>query len=108
LSLSVQKGSYPDHPEFGTRLADYYAAFRTSPWLDKLFKLEVIRQASIPYYDDRSNKTHTPLQCVDRVWNIEVLADAEKKQKLPIRADLDVRGIGRWQCEVPIFMPTKG
>jgi len=25
---------------------------------------------------------------------------------LPIRCDFEVKGIGRWQCDVPVFLPS--
>jgi hypothetical protein len=105
--LSHQKGESPFHRDFGTRLAEYYWLLRGSPWFEHLFKLEVIRQAAIPYTDTVLNKNYTPLLCVERVWSVKVLAEAPENKRLPIRVDLDVKGIGRWQHELSIFMPQK-
>lgn len=104
--LSHQKGESPFHTDFGTRLAEYYGVLRGSPWFEHLFKLEVIRQAAIPYSDIALNRQYTPLQCVERVFGIDVLADAPKDNWLPIRVDLGVKGIGRWQQEILICVPT--
>jgi hypothetical protein len=49
--LSMQMGESPFNPGFGTRLAQYCDVFHDSPWLASLLKLEVIRQAAIPYND---------------------------------------------------------
>jgi hypothetical protein len=46
----------------------------------------------------------TPLQCVDRVWGVEVLADAPANRWLPVRFDLEVHGLGRWQHDVPVLV----
>jgi hypothetical protein len=35
---------------------------------------------------------------------MEVLADTPKDQRLPIRVDFDVHGVGRWQHEISIFI----
>ncbi len=95
-TLSMQRGESPFSPTFGMRFFEYFEAFRGSPWFDLLFKLDVVRQAAIPYRDGITQQTHTPLHCVTRVRNVEILADAPTKNRLPVRLDFDVRGIGRW------------
>jgi hypothetical protein len=102
--LSMLRGESPFHPDFGARLAQYFDAFRASPWLGHFLKLDVIRQAAIPYTDELMGRQYTPLQCVDRVWGVEVLADTPKNQRLPILVDFDVHGVGRWQHEISIFI----
>jgi hypothetical protein len=64
-----------------------------------------IRQATIPYHDALLKRDYTPLQCVERVWAIEALADALEKQWRP-RVDFEVRGLGRWQHELSICVPS--
>jgi hypothetical protein len=97
--LSHQKGESPLYRDFGTRFADYYRLFSGSPWFERLLKLEVIRQAAIPHVDTINKRLHTPLKCVERVFSIEVLANAPTKNWLPIRVDLDIKGVGRWKHE---------
>jgi hypothetical protein len=104
--LSMQRGESPFWPSFGMRFVEYFEAYRGSPWLGLLFKLDVVRQAAIPYRDDVTRQTRTPLQCVTRVRNVEILADAPTKNRLPVRLDLDVQGIGAWTQEVTVYMPT--
>jgi hypothetical protein len=104
--LSMQRGESPFWPTFGMRFFEYFEAYRGSPWLDLLFKLDVVRQAAIPYRDDVTRWTRTPLQCVTRVRNVEILADAPTKNWLPVRLDLDVQGIGAWTQEVAVYVPT--
>jgi hypothetical protein len=96
--LSMQLGESPIFPDFGARFAQYYDAFRNSPWLGHLLKLEVIRQSAIPYRDDVQNREYTPLHCIERVWSVEVLAEGPTNKRLPIRGDFTVKGVGRWQC----------
>ena len=100
-TLSFLRGESPTYQDAGARLAEYYHAYRTSPWLEALIKLEVIRQAAVPYRDS----VHTPLQCVERVWGIELLAEAPENRWLPIRFDLDIAGLGRRQFDIPILIP---
>jgi hypothetical protein len=88
------------------RFFEYFEAYLGSPWLDLLFKLDVVRQASIPFRDAVIGQTSTPLQCVLRVRNVEVLADTPTKNRLPVRLDLDVQGIGAWTHELAVYMPT--
>ena len=105
--LSHQKGESPFHRDFGTRFAEYYRLLSGSPWFGRLLKLEVIRQAAIPYVDTISKRQYTPLQCVERVFGIEILADAPTKSWLPIRVDLDVKGVGRWRHDLSVYIPQE-
>ncbi len=107
IALSHQKGESPFHRDFGTRFAEYYRLLAGSPWFDQILKLEVIRQAAIPYVDPLNNRQFTPLMCVEHVFGIELLADAPTKNWLPIRLDLDVKGLGRWKHELSICVPKK-
>jgi hypothetical protein len=106
ICLSHQKGDSPFHRDFGTRFAEYYRLFSGSPWFGRFLKLEVIRQAAIPYIDTINNQQYTPLQCVERVIGIEVLADTPTKNWLPIRVHLGVKGVGRpWQHDLSVCIP---
>jgi hypothetical protein len=106
LCLSMQRGESQFHHDFGVRIAQYFDTFRGSPWLGQLVKLEVIRQAAIPYHDEVQNRDYTPLQSVERVRSIEPLADAPVNECLPVRVDFDVLGVGRWQRELSICIPS--
>ena len=64
--LSHQRGESPFHRDFGTRFAEYYRLLRGSPWFEHILKLEIIRQAAIPYNDRVVNQRYTPLKCVER------------------------------------------
>jgi hypothetical protein len=99
--LSSQKGESPFHRDFGTRIAEYFRLLAGSPWFEQFLKLEVIRQAAIPYVDPLHNRQYTPLQCVERVFGIKLLADTPTNNWLPIRVDLEVKGLGRWRKAAP-------
>jgi hypothetical protein len=103
--LSHQKGESPLHRDFGTRFAEYYSLLSGSPWFERFLKLEVIRQAAIPYIDTIMSRQDTPLQCVEHVYGIEILANAPTDNWLPIRVDLDVKGVGRWQHDLSVCIP---
>ena len=105
--LSHQKGESPFHRDFGTRFAEYYMLLSGSPWFERYLKLEVIRQAAIPYIDTISNRQYTPLLCVERVFGVETLASAPTKNWLPIRVDLSVKGLGRWQHDLSVCIPQE-
>jgi hypothetical protein len=104
--LSMQRGESSFSPTFGMRFFEYLETYRGSPWLDLLFKLDVVRQASIPFNDRLTDRQYTPLQCVTRVRNVELLADTPAKNRLPVRVDFEVQGVGPWQHELSIYMPT--
>jgi hypothetical protein len=105
--LSMQRGENVFAPTAGIRFFEYLEAFKGSPWLALIMKLDVIRQAAIPYRDTVMNAENTPLRCVTRVHGFELLSEIPKEDRLPVRIDLDVQGLGRWQRDLSIYMPTK-
>ncbi|WP_035210657.1 HNH endonuclease [Acidithiobacillus thiooxidans] len=105
--LSHQRGESPFHQDFGTRFAEYYNLLVGSPWFARYLKLEVIRQAAIPYTDLTNDQQHTPLRCVKRVYGVEVLASTPTNNWLPIRVDLDVNGVGRWRNNLSVYIPSE-
>lgn len=106
-TLSVQQGEDVFHPEFGMRFFEYFQEYGGSPWLTWLLTLDVVRQASIPFADLILGKRYTPLQCVTRVRNFELRSDAPKNNRIDTRVDFDVQGVGRWQHDLSIYVPTK-
>jgi hypothetical protein len=53
-----------------------------------------------------AGREYTPLRCVERVWGIEVLAEATTNGWLQVRVDFDVCGVGRWQSNLSICVPS--
>jgi len=53
------------------------------------------------------NRLDTPLRCVTRVHSFELLSETPKENRLPVRVDFDVQGLGCWQHDLSIYMPTK-
>ncbi len=104
--LSMNQGESVFSPISGMRFFEYFEAFHGLPWLDLLLKLDVVRQASIPSQNNGMIRRYTPLQCVTRVCNVELLADSSTDSRFPLRIVLDVQGIGEWVRELRIFMPT--
>jgi len=105
--LSVQQGESVFNPTFGIRFFEYFEAFKGSPWLALLLKLDVVRQAAIPYTDTMLNRQDTPLGCVTRVHSLELLSETPKDNRVPVRVDLEVQGAGRWQRDLSVYLPTK-
>jgi hypothetical protein len=101
--LSMQRGESPFHPEFGSRLADYWANFIGSPWLDQLLKLDVVRLASIPYFDPVLNQSYTPLMCVERVDAVVAIGEPSER-RLPVHLDLQIAGLGPWTRDLAVFI----
>jgi hypothetical protein len=105
--LSVQRGEDVFHPGFGIRFFEYFEEFRDSPWLAWLLTLDVVRQAAIPFTDTVMNRQYTPLQCVNRVRSFKLLSETAKNNRIPVQVDFEIQGVGRWQHDLSIFMPTK-
>jgi hypothetical protein len=84
--------------------SDYYAAFRDSPWLRRLFKLEVIRLSSIARQPVTAKSETILLLCVDRVRDLELLDPSPKNRRLRIRLELDVSEVGAWSGEIPVLV----
>jgi hypothetical protein len=104
LTLSRQRGLDPFYKKFGTRIAEYYSLLRNSVWLEQLIKLELIRMASIPYPDPTLKQRDTPLQCVERVFGLAVAGEASSDGWLPLKVELDVKGLGRWTYDSSAFV----
>ena len=104
--LSIQKGENVFAPNYGMRFSEYFETFRGSPWLELLLKLDVVRQASIPFIDTVMNRIYTPLRCVTRVLSVTLLSEIPENHRLPIRVNFDVQGVGQWQHDVSIYLPT--
>lgn len=104
--LSTQHGESPFHRDFGARFTEYFDVHRNSPWFEHLLKLDVIRQAAIPYHDVILKRQYTPLQCVERVWSVELLAESPSNNRLPIRVEFEVNGVGRWQRDISVYVSS--
>ncbi len=105
--LSLQRSESVFNPNFGMRFFEYFETFKGSPWLALLLKLDVVRQAAIPYTDSMSSRQYTPLRCVTRVHSLQLLSETPKDNRLPVRVDFAVQGFGRWQRDLSVYMPTR-
>ncbi|KQY50737.1 hypothetical protein ASD46_23340 [Rhizobium sp. Root491] len=105
--LSMQRGENLFGVTSGVRFFEYFEAFSGTLWLSQLLTLDVIRQAALPAADGIMNAQATPLQCVTRVRSVELLSESPENNRLPLRVDLEVQGVGRWQRDLSIYMPTR-
>lgn len=105
--LGLQQGESPINSAAGCRFYEYFERFRGTPWLSLLMTLDVVRAAAIPINDIFQRTQYPPLQCVTRVRNVELLDETPVNSRLPVRVDLDIQGIGRWQNDLSIYMPTR-
>jgi phage baseplate assembly protein W len=105
INLSVQRGERFRYPRFGARIKEYFDLFRDSPWLTRLIKLEVVRQACVPVEDPIPMQAYTPLRSVLRVHNVELLSPAPSGDWFPFRFALEVEGIGTWECDITVLIP---
>lgn len=105
--LSMQRGENVFAPKAGVRFFEYLEAFKGTPWLPLLMKLDVIRQAAIPDKSSFRDSEDTPLRCVTRVRGFELLSETPVDQRLPVRVDFEVLGHGRWQHDLSVYMPTR-
>lgn len=106
-ALSMQRGESPFYPHAGIRFFEYCEEYRESPWLSLLMMLDVVREAAIPFSDDVLKKQYTQLRCIKRVHGFELLAEVPENHRLPVRVDFDVVGVGRWQRDLSVYMPTR-
>lgn len=103
--LSMQRGENVFDPCSGVRFSEYLSEYGDTGWLNSFLTLEVIRQACLPDHAVKGGR-RTPLQSVERVYKVELRADVNGGKWLPLFVDFDVRGIGRWRGEVPVYFPT--
>jgi len=105
INLSIMRGESIFHPQYGSRLKMFFDDYKNTEWLNRLFKLDVIRMASIPYDEDKIiQQIHTPFMCVNRVNNIIIHEEERKDNWLPIDFDLDIEGIGNWKNKLHIHV----
>jgi hypothetical protein len=107
ICLGVLRGRESDltHPQVGGLFSEYLALYGGTPWFSGLVKLEVIRLAALPSPDDDDGGS-TELRCVERVYDVELLAQAPVGNRLLMRLVLDVAGVGRWTRDVKVFVKT--
>jgi hypothetical protein len=105
-TLSFVRGESFWDLDAGAEFSDYLASFRDSPWLPHLFMLETIRLAAIARKSAlvKEDKPSTPLRCVDRVRELELLDRIPQDRRVKVRLALDLHGAGRWSGEVAVFV----
>lgn len=105
IGLSLPRAELFPSFQVGSRLAEFYCHFHDHPMLLELIKLEVIRMACIPYHSDtRPTTSDTLLLSVRQVRNVTLVAPPDEKHRALFLFQLDVEGVGEWQCEIPVFI----
>lgn len=108
IVLSSRKGEWFLDQGIGTRIAEYVTLFEGSPFLSQLVRLEVIRMASIPFFDASLGQHYTPLACVERVQGFRFLAQPRLGTQVEVEVDFVVNGVGPWKRVVRIHLPSGG
>lgn len=103
--LSIQRGEFFADPGYGVRFAEFLEAFRGTPWLDELLKLDVVRQASIPYRVAVNQSARTPLNCVKRVTCLKTDEEDVAARLLGIELEMEVKGMGHWVGKMSVHLP---
>lgn len=106
--LLSPKGALLWDTEYGHRLAQYFVLYQNSPWFDRLVRLEVIRLAAVPYYDELRGSSNTHLQCVERVIAVEIIGPVSGDKSLPAQVEFEVAGVGRWKSKVSLYVGDPG
>lgn len=104
LCLSTSRGEVLFHPSLGTRIREYSQVFFGSPWLPRLIKLETIRMACIPHADRAHAKPTTPLMAVCKVEAVEMISAHGTNGFYPFRFKMEIKGVGAWSREIPIYI----
>jgi hypothetical protein len=104
-TLSLVQGEAFFARDRGSRLQEYFWRYRDTRLLLSMLKLDIIRLAAIPYQDGGTKHKCTPLQCIERVWSMKLLATEPNNDRIPMLLDLEINGIGRAEYEVSVFIP---
>jgi len=106
MVLGMAVGDWIFAPHSGTRISEYYHLYSGSAWLDRFVKLEVIRVASVPNHSKLHPTEVPPLASVLTV-NAVTVPDQPVQRRIPINLSLQVKGLGTWIGDVPIFIHTQ-
>jgi hypothetical protein len=106
-ALSMQRGENVFAPRAGVRFFEYFEDFKGSPWLSRLMMLDVVREASISAPSVPGQGLRTPLPSITRVRNFELLSEIPNASRLPVRAVFDLQGLGLWEGQLSVYMPTR-
>lgn len=104
--LGMAVGDWIFAPQSGTRISEYYHLYAGSAWLDRFVKLEVIRAASVPNHSKLHPTEIPPLASVLTV-NAVTVPNQPAQRRIPINFNLQVKGLGTWIRDIPIFIHTQ-
>jgi len=92
-------------PRYGSRISELYPLYLGTLWLAHVLKLELIRLASIPYYDECLDESFTPFMCVNSIISIRLTSDEVTNNLIPAHLELEIEGLGRKEFDIPLFIP---
>jgi hypothetical protein len=64
-------------------------------------------EASIPAPSIMHDERQTPLPSITRVRSFELLSEISNASRLPVRAVFDLQGLGLWEGQLSVYMPTR-
>jgi hypothetical protein len=106
-ALSMQRGENVFAPHAGVRFFEYFEDFKGSPWLSRLMMLDVVREASIPAPSVPGQESRTTLPSITRVRSFQLLSETPEAHRLPVHVGFDVQGLGLWEGQFSVYMPTR-
>jgi hypothetical protein len=53
------------------------------------------------------DERQTPLPSITRVRSFELLSEIPNASRLPVRAVFDLQGLGLWEGQLSVYMPTR-
>jgi len=107
MGLGVAQGEFLMQCHLGSRVAEFYHCYGGQELFGQLVKLEAARLASIPFTDSVARSQVTMLRCVDKVIDVQLLAERPAENRLPAHVALDVLGMGRWEADISLFISEK-
>lgn len=105
LNMWKRLGEDSFSPHYGSRISELFPLYFGTQWLEHVLKLELIRLASIPQYDEYTDNSYTPFMCVNRVISIRLMSNKVANDWIPAHLELDVEGVGRNELDIRLFIP---
>ncbi|MBB4039878.1 hypothetical protein GGR34_001525 [Microvirga flocculans] len=105
-ALGMARGTWFARIRDGSDLSDLYWRYKDSPWFKRLAMMEMIRLSSIPSIKKCAHGPSTPFACVNRVNRVEVPTFELEGQRLNLRVEFDIEGLGPWSGELSVFIST--
>ena len=104
--LSICKDGWGAGAEIGSRVPEFHAQYGRKG-IESFIKLELIRLATVPFWDSLDKKEHVVFGFIDRVLDVELLADPAPDWIRP-RLRLRLNGVREpWEGYVNVCLSTE-